>query len=102
TGWTGGGYGVGTRMKLAHTRAMVRAALSGQLDQVACAADPIFQLAVPAAVPDVPSEVLNPRNTWKDPAAYEKAARELAGLFRKNFERFAGAGAEIVAAGPQG
>jgi len=102
TGWTGGAYGVGSRMKLSHTRAMVRAALSGQLDQAACTTDPVFQLSIPSAVPEVPSEVLNPRNTWKDGAAYDKAARHLAGLFRDNFQRFSGASAEVVAAGPKG
>ncbi|HXR97903.1 MAG TPA: phosphoenolpyruvate carboxykinase (ATP) [Terriglobales bacterium] len=101
TGWTGGAYGVGTRMKLSHTRTMVRAALSGALDKAKYNTDPIFGLEVPAEVPGVPTEVLNPRNTWKDAAAYEKAARHLAGLFRSNFERFSDASAEIAAAGPR-
>src|SRR6185312_384462 len=89
TGWTGGGYGVGRRMSLDHTRAMVRAALAGQLDSVAYTPDPIFHLDIPAAVPGVPDTVLNPSNTWKDKAAYQAAASNLAGLFQNNFERFA-------------
>ncbi len=101
TGWTGGGYGVGKRMKLDYTRAMVRAALDGQLAAASFAPDPIFGLAIPHAVPGVPDAVLNPRNTWPSPAAYEAAARELAGLFRKNFERFPGVAPDILAAGPR-
>ena len=67
TGWTGGPYGTGSRMKIAHTRAMIRAALSGQLDNVAYETDPLFNLAVPVTCPGVPTEVLKPRNTWKIP-----------------------------------
>ena len=102
TGWTGGGYGSGARMKLSHTRTMVQAALSGALDKVAYSADPVFGLEIPAEVPGVPATVLNPRNTWKDGAAYDTAARQLAQLFRTNFERFASASAEVRAAGPRG
>ena len=102
TGWTGGAYGVGKRMALAHSRAMVRAALAGELDNVACVEDSVFNLSVPTAVPGVPSEALQPRKAWKDAAAYEAKARELAGLFRANFERFPDASAEIRAAGPRG
>ncbi len=102
TGWTGGAYGVGKRMALAHTRAMVRAALAGELDSVTYTTDPIFNLSVPTAVPGVPAEALHPRTAWKDTAAYEAKARELAGLFQKNFERFTDASAEIKAAGPRG
>ncbi|MBX6332535.1 MAG: phosphoenolpyruvate carboxykinase (ATP) [Gemmatimonadaceae bacterium] len=89
TGWTGGPYGVGHRMKLAYTRAMVRAALSGELDDVQTVVDPIFGLAVPAAVRHVPAELMSPRNTWSDPAAYDAQARKLAAMFAKNFEQFA-------------
>jgi phosphoenolpyruvate carboxykinase (ATP) len=89
TGWTGGPYGVGTRMNLAYTRAMLRAALSGRLDKVKGTPDPVFGLAVPAHVPDVPDDVLQQRGTWKDPAAYDAQAKKLAGLFRKNFEKYA-------------
>ncbi len=83
TGWTGGPYGVGSRMKLGYTRAMVRAALSGELDAVPTVTDPLFGLAVPQAVRGVPSEVLSPRRTWADPAAYDAQARKLAAMFRQ-------------------
>ena len=89
TGWTGGPYGTGHRMKLAYTRAMVRAALAGELDSVETATAPFFNLQVPKSVPDVPSEVLNPRDTWADKDAYDAKARELAAAFQKNFEQFA-------------
>ncbi|MGH9466762.1 MAG: phosphoenolpyruvate carboxykinase (ATP) [Terriglobales bacterium] len=101
TGWTGGAYGAGKRMSLEHTRTMVRAALAGKLDGATFTPEPIFGLPIPDAVPGVPSSVLNPRNTWKDQAAYEAAARRLAELFRKNFEQFEGVPEEIVAAGPR-
>ena len=89
TGWTGGPYGTGSRMKLAHTRAMVRDALAGKLDGASFEKDPVFGFEVPTAVPDVPSEVLIPRNTWADGAAYDAQAKKLAEMFRKNFEVFA-------------
>ncbi len=88
TGWTGGPYGVGSRMKLPYTRAMITAALEGQLASVAYETDPIFGLAVPAVVPGVPSEVLNPRNTWSDKSAYDKQAAHLAKLFLENFAKY--------------
>ncbi len=88
TGWSGGPYGVGQRMKIAYTRAMVHAALNGELDEVPTELDPIFGLPMPVACPAVPDEVLNPRNTWADKEAYDQKARELAGLFVKNFEQF--------------
>ncbi len=88
TGWTGGPYGVGTRMKLGYTRAMVRHALSGALDDVEMVADPVFGIDVPVAVPDVPSEILRPRNTWKDKDAYDKQAAELARMFDENFDKY--------------
>jgi phosphoenolpyruvate carboxykinase (ATP) len=101
TGWTGGPYGVGARMKIAYTRAMIRAALSGALDQVAYAKDPIFNLEVPSACPDVPSEVLTPRNTWTSGADYDAQAKKLAGMFVENFKTFeGGVTAEVLAAGP--
>ncbi|HET7583528.1 MAG TPA: phosphoenolpyruvate carboxykinase (ATP) [Gemmatimonadaceae bacterium] len=101
TGWTGGGYGVGSRMSLSHTRAMVRAALSGRLDGVPTRTDPVFRLAVPTSVPNVPDGVLDPRRTWKDTAAYDAQARKLAEMFAKNFEQFAAhTGAAVRAAGP--
>ena len=88
TGWSGGGYGVGERMKIAHTRAMVRAALDGKLAGVATASDPNFGLNVPETCPEVPTEVLSPRNTWTDKNAYDKIARDLAKQFEVNFRQF--------------
>jgi phosphoenolpyruvate carboxykinase (ATP) len=91
TGWTGGVYGVGHRMKIAHTRAMVRAALDGRLAQAPTAPDPNFGVLVPQNCPDVPADVLNPKNTWKDKKAYDETARQVAGMFEKNFKQFEGA-----------
>jgi phosphoenolpyruvate carboxykinase (ATP) len=102
TGWSGGAYGVGKRMKLGYTRAMVHALLDGKLDAVAGKPDPVFGLSVPTAVPGVPAEVLDPRGTWSDPAAYDAQAKKLAEMFRKNFEKFAGADEAVKAAGPMG
>jgi phosphoenolpyruvate carboxykinase (ATP) len=90
TGWTGGAFGTGHRMRLSHTRAMIRAALSGRLDRVPVRREPVFGLDVPQHVPGgVPDDVLDPRRTWTDGAAYDAQAARLAGLFRKNFEQFA-------------
>lgn len=102
TGWSGGPYGVGKRMRLPHTRAMVNAALAGDLDEVIYAEDPIFGLSVPKSCPGVPAEVLNPRGTWNDKSAYDAKANDLAGRFRKNFEKFQSASAAVRAAGPKG
>ena len=88
TGWVGGGYGKGSRIKLAYTRAMVSAAMNGDLDAVAFETEPFFGLSIPKACPEVPSEILNPRATWEDPAAYDVAAAALAERFRKNYEKF--------------
>jgi len=102
TGWSGGAYGTGSRMKLAHTRAMVHAALGGRLAGAAFEADPVFGLRVPTAVPGVPSGVLRPRDTWADGAAYDAAAARLAKMFADNFTRFEGqVSAEVRAAGPR-
>ncbi|HYK75606.1 MAG TPA: phosphoenolpyruvate carboxykinase (ATP) [Daejeonella sp.] len=102
TGWTGGPYGVGTRMKLGYTRAMITAALNGQLDQVQYVEHPVFGLMIPLSCPDVPSEVLNPRNTWSDKNAYDQKTAQLAQAFVKNFNQFAEfANAEIMAAAPK-
>ena len=102
TGWSGGGYGVGSRMKLSYTRAMVRQALIGGLGHVTATADPFFGLHVPAEVPDVPPEILNPRDTWGDGADYDAAAKKLAAMFRENFGRFkAQVQDEVRAAGPK-
>jgi phosphoenolpyruvate carboxykinase (ATP) len=88
TGWTGGPYGVGQRMKLTYTRAMVHAVLDGSLADVAYRQDPVFGLHIPESCPDVPAEVLDPRNTWDDKEAYDQAARDLAGRLRQNFEQY--------------
>jgi phosphoenolpyruvate carboxykinase (ATP) len=88
TGWTGGEYGVGSRMKLAYTRAMVQAALEGELMNVESVTDPIFGLEIPLHVAGVPDEVLQPNKTWADQAAYELKAKELATKFRENFKKF--------------
>ena len=102
TGWSGGPYGVGARMKLSITRAIVDAIHSGELRDVATANDPVFGVAIPASCPGVDEKVLNPRNTWKDQAAYDQTAQKLAGLFRENFAKYAeGCSDEVVAAGPK-
>jgi phosphoenolpyruvate carboxykinase (ATP) len=88
TGWTGGGFGTGQRMRLTHTRAMVRAALGGKLDKIANVTEPVFGLSVPQHVPGVPDEVLLPRKTWGDAAAYDAMAAKLAALFKNNFVQF--------------
>lgn len=89
TGWTGGPYGVGNRMKLSHTRAMVQAALSGALDRVEFAADSVFGLEIPKECPNVPTEVLDPRETWSDKGAYDEQANKLKVMFEDNFKKFA-------------
>ncbi|MFS0574526.1 phosphoenolpyruvate carboxykinase (ATP) [Sporosarcina sp. 179-K 3D1 HS] len=99
TGWTGGVYGVGKRMDLKYTRAMVRAALAGKLNDVETEVNEIFGLQMPTAIEGVPSEVLNPRNAWADPAAYDEKAKELADLFRENFKKFGHVSEEIVQEG---
>lgn len=89
TGWTGGPFGVGSRMRLRYTRAMVTAALNGELDQVDYTTNATFNLAMPNSCPNVPSEVLHPRNTWKDKRAYDEKAQLLAKKFVENFKLFA-------------
>jgi phosphoenolpyruvate carboxykinase (ATP) len=101
TGWSGGPYGVGKRMKLPYTRSMIRAVLSGALRDAPTETDPVFGLAMPTAVKDVPSEVLNPRNTWSDKSAYDAQAKKLAEMFRKNFEKFGNVEPSITSAGPK-
>jgi phosphoenolpyruvate carboxykinase (ATP) len=88
TGWTGGPYGVGTRMKIGHTRAMITAALSGQLAGARFTPHPVFNVDVPASCPGVPDSVLDPRSTWPDPAAYDAQAARLARMFVENFKAF--------------
>ncbi|NNK62376.1 MAG: phosphoenolpyruvate carboxykinase (ATP) [Gemmatimonadetes bacterium] len=102
TGWTGGGYGVGKRFKLGYTRAIIDAILDGSLDGANYHEDAVFGLAMPDAVPGVPSEVLDPRNTWADKDAYDQAAAKVAGMFVENFEQFADeASDEILSAAPK-
>lgn len=100
TGWQGGRYGVGKRMSLPYTRAMVTAIVEGKLMDAEFETEPSFGLSIPKVVPGVPSELLNPRNSWKDKAAYDKAAAELSDRFAKNFEQFE-ASREIKEAGPR-
>ena len=88
TGWTGGPAGVGKRMSIEHTRALLHAALDGKLDSVTYATHPVFNLSVPQSCPNVPPEVLNPENTWADKAAYNKSATELAGMCKYAFKEF--------------
>jgi phosphoenolpyruvate carboxykinase (ATP) len=102
TGWSGGPYGEGSRMSIRHTRAMIRAILNGSLAQVETRPDPIFGVHVPVSVPEVPAEVLTPRNTWKDPEAYDRKARELAARFNENFKKYeAGVSDSVRAAAPR-
>ena len=102
TGWTGGPYGVGSRMKIAYTRAMITAALSGQLDNVKYHKHDIFNLDIPATCPGVPDSVLDPRSTWADKSAYDAQARKLAGMFIENFKTFENdVDAVVKAAGPR-
>ncbi len=102
TGWTGGPYGTGNRMKLKFTRAMITAALEGKLESAEFEIHPVFGMAIPTTCPGVPDELLNPRNTWEDKAAYDEKAKYLAGLFVRNFEKYAdGVSAEILAAAPK-
>lgn len=102
TGWTGGPYGTGSRIKLRYTRAMINAALRGDLDSVAFSEHPIFRVAMPESCPDVPGELLDPVRTWTDSDAYGEQARRLADMFRDNFSRFGDSvGEHISSAGPR-
>jgi len=101
TGWSGGPYGIGKRMNIHHTRRMVTAALSGELNEVKYRRDEIFNFDVPLSCPDVPSEVLNPRNTWTEKDAYDSSAKKLAQMFVDNFKKFGDVSKEIRDAGPQ-
>jgi len=100
TGWTGGPFGEGRRMPIQATRALLDAALAGELAGVEFRSDPFFGLDVPVAAPGVQTGLLNPRLTWADPTAYDAKARELAQMFRKNFERFDDVAPGVAAAGP--
>jgi phosphoenolpyruvate carboxykinase (ATP) len=101
TGWSGGGYGVGHRMKIAYTRALVTAALNGSLTKAGFDPDPVFGMGVPRTCEGVPADVLTPRKTWADKSAYDAKAKELARLFTNNFKRFEDVPANILAAGPK-
>jgi phosphoenolpyruvate carboxykinase (ATP) len=102
TGWTGGAYGTGSRMKLSYTRAMITAALNGELNNVAYEAHPVFGYMMPTSCPNAPAELLNPRNTWADKSAYDTQANKLANMFVKNFEQYAaGVSKEILDAAPK-
>jgi phosphoenolpyruvate carboxykinase (ATP) len=101
TGWTGGPYGTGHRMKLAYTRKMLSEALSGNLDYIEYSEDPIFGLSIPSKITGIPSDILNPRNTWSHKEAYDKKASQLADMFSENFLQFKKQAAkEILEAGP--
>jgi phosphoenolpyruvate carboxykinase (ATP) len=101
TGWSGGAYGTGKRIKLANTRAIIDAIHRGALAKAATERDPVFGLDVVTECPNVPSEILIPRNVWSDKAAYEATAKKLAGLFATNFAAYeVGVSAEVKAAGP--
>lgn len=101
TGWSGGPYGIGKRMNLSYTRAMITAALNGELEKVGYSPDPVFGILIPQAVSGVPVEILTPRNTWEDTTAYDKTAYTLAESFRQNFTKFKNVSSDIHAAGPQ-
>jgi phosphoenolpyruvate carboxykinase (ATP) len=96
TGWSGGPYGVGKRMKIGYTRAMIRAILEQKLAKVETSPDPIFGLNVPVSCPDVPAEILEPRNTWADKEAYDRQARDLAKRFNENFKKYEAGVSEAV------
>jgi phosphoenolpyruvate carboxykinase (ATP) len=100
TGWTGGSYGVGNRMKLSYTRAMIHAALEGELNNVETTTDDIFGLKIPVHVAGVPDEVLVPKNTWEDKEQYDEAAKSLANKFHENFSKFSDISNDIREAGP--
>jgi phosphoenolpyruvate carboxykinase (ATP) len=101
TGWSGGPYGVGSRIDLPYTRSMIRALLDGTLSETPTRPDPVFGVHVPESCPGAPSEILQPRNTWEDKDAYDAQARKLAGMFRENFKQFSEDTAkEVREAGP--
>jgi len=101
TGWSGGPYGVGKRMKLSFTRAMISAALNGTLEKVLYRQDPVFGILIPETVPEVPTTILQPRGTWADLTAYDTAAQALAIRFHQNFMKFTDIAADIRSAGPR-
>jgi phosphoenolpyruvate carboxykinase (ATP) len=100
TGWSGGAYGVGTRIKIKYSRAMVTAALTGKLDIVKYRHDDLFNLDIPTEVENVPPEILDPKNTWVDKDSYDLSAKKLAQMFVENFKKFENVSQDIVDAGP--
>jgi phosphoenolpyruvate carboxykinase (ATP) len=103
TGWTGGPYGTGYRIKIPHTRAMLNAALDGDLDKAEYREDELFGLMVPTAIEGVPTEILTPRETWADKEAFDAQAKRLSGMFRENFKQYAeGMSSGVVDSGPRG
>jgi phosphoenolpyruvate carboxykinase (ATP) len=102
TGWTGGSYGTGTRIPLALTRAMIKAALGGELDQVKTETHPIFNFAMPVTCPGAPEEILDPKTTWADKNKYDQKAKQIATEFNANFEKYRkGTDDEVADAGPE-
>ena len=102
TGWTGGPYGLGKRISIPHTRAMVNAVLNGKLDKVPMRKDPVFGVEIPTQVPGAPDELLFPRDTWQDQAAYDAQELKLAKMFQENFKKYADqTSAEIRASAPK-
>ena len=100
TGWVGGSYGVGKRIPLKYTRAMINAAMNGELDYVAYETDPFFNLNIPQFVPGVPRELLNPKTTWLDKSEYDRTAMKLVDMFEENFKQYSNFPEEVVKAGP--
>jgi len=102
TGWTGGPYGIGKRISIASTRAMIKAALTSELDHVQTETHPIFNFSMPVTCPNVPAGILNPRNTWDDKDRYDQKAKQLAAEFKTNFEKYrSGTAEEVAHAGPK-
>ena len=101
TGWSGGPYGIGARIKIKYSRAMITAALNGDLDKAEYRHDELFNLDIPTTVDDVPPEILDPKNTWTDKDSYEKSAKSLSKMFIENFEKFNDVSPEIKNAGPK-
>jgi len=101
TGWSSGPYGIGKRIKIKYSRAMVTAALSGALDTVQYRHDDLFNLDIPTKVDGVPSEILDPKNTWDNKDSYDISAKKLAQMFVENFKKFENVSSEIIDAGPK-
>ena len=101
TGWSGGPYGIGARIKIKYSRAMITAAINGDLDQAKYRHDELFNLDIPIEIEGVPSEILDPKNTWNDKNSYDESAKSLCKMFVENFEKFEGVSQEIKNAGPK-